>query len=52
MKKTLNLGIVSENAILVTTDTVDLYPSIPYETGLKGLREVLDQAEEHAIPMK
>ena len=52
MKKTLNLGIVSENAILVTTDTVGLYPSIPYETGLKALRKVLDQAEEHAIPTK
>ena len=50
MKKTLNLGIVSENAILATTDTVGLHPSIPYETALKALMEVLDQAEEHAIP--
>ena len=28
-----------------------LYPSIPYETGLKALREVLDKREQHNIPI-
>ena len=27
-----------------------LYPSIPYEAGLKALREVLDKREQHIIP--
>ena len=27
-----------------------LYPSISHEAGLKALREVLDQREEHSIP--
>ena len=27
-----------------------LYPSIPHETGLEALREVLDKREQHTIP--
>ena len=29
---------------------VGLYPSTPHEAGLKALREVLDQREQHTIP--
>ena len=50
IKKTRNLGSIPENAILVTADVVGLYPSIPHETGLKALREVLAKREQHAIP--
>ena len=42
IKRTRNLGSIGDNAILVTTDVVGLYPSIPHEAGLKALREVLD----------
>ena len=49
-KKTWNLGSIPENTILVMTDVVDLYPSIPHEAGLKALREVLDNREEHTVP--
>ena len=51
IKKTRNLGSVPENAILVTTDIVGLYPSISHELGLKALREVLDKREQHTIPI-
>ena len=45
IKRTRNLGSIGDNAILVTTDVVGLYPSIPHEAGLKALREVLDKGE-------
>ena len=41
IKKTRNPGSIPENAILVTADVVDLYPSIPHEAGLKALRKYL-----------
>ena len=47
---TRNLGLIPANAILVTADVVVLYPSIPYEAGLKALREVLDKRKQHTIP--
>ena len=50
IKKTGNLGSIHENAILVTTDVMGLYPSIPHKVGLKALREVLDKREQHTIP--
>ena len=50
IKKTRHLGSIPENAILVTADVVGLYPSIPYEAGLKALREVLYKREQHTIP--
>ena len=31
-------------------DVAGLYPSIPHEAGLKALREVLDNREEHTVP--
>ena len=45
IKKTRNLGSIPENAILVTTDIVGLYPCISHELGLKALREVLDKTD-------
>ena len=50
IKRTRNLYSIPENAILVTADVVGLYPSIPHEAGLKALREVLDNREQHTIP--
>ena len=50
IKKTRNLGSISENAILVTADVVGLYPSIPHEARVKALREVLDKREKHSTP--
>ena len=39
-KKLNELGKLHENAILVTTDVVDLYPSIPCVDGKKHVPEV------------
>ena len=50
IKKTRNLGSIPENSILVTANVVGFHPSIPHETGLKTLREVLDKREQHTIP--
>ena len=38
------------NAVLVTADVVDLYPSIPHNIGLRALKEVLDKREQKKIP--
>ena len=37
ISKIKRIGSVLENAILVTADVVGLYPSIPYDVGLKAL---------------
>ena len=37
--KIKNLGSLSENAISVTVDAVDFYPSIPRKAGLQALEE-------------
>ena len=50
IKKKQDLGSIPENAILVTTNIVGLYPSISQEAGLKALTEVLDKREKHTIP--
>ena len=50
IKRTRNLGSIGDNAILVTTDVVGLYPSIPHEAGLKALREILDKGQQYTIP--
>ena len=34
---------------MVTTDAVELYPSIPHEAGLKNLKEALDKRENRNI---
>ena len=41
LMKIKNLGSLTESAILVTEDMVDLYPSILHETGLQALEEAL-----------
>ena len=38
-------GNLPENSILVTSDVVGLYPSIPHELGLKALEEALEKRE-------
>ena len=35
--------------MLVTTDVVGLYPSIPHELGLKALEEALEKRESEQI---
>ena len=37
ISKIKQIGYVLENAILITADVVGLYPSIPYDVGLKAL---------------
>ena len=49
IKKINNLDSIPENVILVT-DVVGLYPSIPHEVGLTALREALDKRDEKTIP--
>ena len=44
------LGKIPDNAILVTTDVVGLYPSIPNNVGLRALKEALDKREQKKIP--
>ena len=43
-------GKVPSNATLITTDVVGLYPSIPYEAGLEGLQEKLEERMEQNMP--
>ena len=44
INKTKSLSTIPDNAILVTADVVGgLYPCIPHEAGLRGLREALDK---------
>ena len=50
IKKISNLYSIPENAILVTTDAVGLYPSTSHEVGLKALRGTLDKRDEKTIP--
>ena len=49
LKKIKNLGSLPENAILVTADVVDLYPSRPHETGLQALKEELENRNHKEI---
>ena len=43
ISKIKRIGSVPENGILVTTDVVELYPSIPHNVGLKALKQALDK---------
>ena len=43
INKTKNLKDIPQDALLVTTDVVGLYPSTPHEAGLKALKEALDK---------
>ena len=44
------LGKLPENAILVTTDIVGLYASIPHVDGLEALSAKLEEREDKSIP--
>ena len=49
INKMNNLDLIPKNSILVTTDVVGLYPSIPHEVGLRALREALNKRDEETI---
>ena len=46
ISKSRKLGKITDNAILVTTDVVGLYPSIPHKVGLRALKEAIDKREQ------
>ena len=50
LHKIKNKNAIPENAISVAADVVGLYPTIPHQTGLEALREVLDKRETHRVP--
>lgn len=43
-------GDIPENGILMTTEVVGLYPSIPHKPRLKVLKNVLDKRKQKNIP--
>ena len=49
INKSQKLGKIPDNGILVTADVVSLYPSIPYNVGLRALIEALDKREKKKI---
>ena len=49
LRKLNDLGKLRENAILVTTDVVGLYPSIPHAGGPKALSANLEGREDKSI---
>ena len=50
LKKIQNMGKIPQDSILMTTDVVGLYPSIPHNAGLKALRDALDCRQNKKIP--
>ena len=50
INKYRKLGKIPDNAILVTSDVVGLYPSIPHNVGLRALKEALNKGEQKKIP--
>ena len=42
MKKFKEIKKVPKDAIMVTTNVIDLYPSIPHDVGLEALRRTTD----------
>ena len=50
LEKFKSLGNIPINAILVTSDVVGLYPSIPHEVGLQTLYEKLEERANKKIP--
>ena len=50
INKIKNLQNIPEGVILVTSDVVVLFPSIPHEAGLNAFREALDNKENKHIP--
>ena len=49
INKIKELQSIPNGAILVTSDVVALYPSIPHEAGLKALKNALDNRENKSI---
>ena len=49
LKKIKHLKIFPNNALFLTANVVELYPSIPHEAGLRALKEVLYGREEIKI---
>ena len=49
IRKIKDIPFISSNAILVTADVVGLYPSIPHDSGLKALRNILDKKKNQNI---
>ena len=45
-----NLSTIPNNAVLVTADTVELYPYITHEAGIRVLRKALDKQGKNSIP--
>ena len=41
--KIKEIQYIPSNAILVTADVTELYPSIPHDSGLKALKNILDK---------
>ena len=44
--------IISDGAILVTAEIVDLYPSIPNKAGFRAPKEALDNRESKTVLTK
>ena len=49
IKKLKNIVHISQDAIMVTADVVDLYPSIPHDAGPEALRKALHNRENNKI---
>ena len=49
INKIKELQSIPDGAILVTSDVVALYPSVPHEAGLKALKDALDNRENKSI---
>ena len=52
IKKIKHLKNIPDNALLVTSDVVGLYPSIHHEAGLRVLKEVLDRRQRKRSLLK
>ena len=50
INKIKKLKNIPDGTILVTADVVGLYPSTPYEAGLRALNEALENRESKTIP--
>ena len=50
LRSVQNMGKIPEDFILVTVDVVGLYPSIPQNAGLVGLKYALDCRQNKKIP--
>ena len=50
LEKIKTVGSILENAILVTTNVVGLYPNIPNQAGLKAFKEALEKRDIKKIP--